>query len=480
MGLYVYNVLSRVKEEFSPVHPGHVGMYVCGPTVYDHPHLGHAKTYVSFDVVNRYLRFLGYRVRYVQNITDVGHLLDSGEDRIQRGAARDRLEPMEVVEKYAWSYFDDMDSLCVSRPDISPRASGHIPEQIDLVERLVAKDHAYVADGSVYFSVDSYPSYGQLSRRNPEELLTGSRVDPHEQKRNPLDFALWKRAETAHLMQWSSPWGQGYPGWHIECTAMSAKYLGLPYDIHGGGLDNLFPHNESEIAQADAAFGVGYARYWLLTGSLNVDGVKMSKSLGNFVTIKDALARTEPAALRLLVLTGHYRSPLAFTWGALEAASSGARRLSLARQKLSAFLTSRGLLGERDLTALSGEPAEVRDRCVDAMNDDFNTSQAISVLFDAVHRVNVLLAEPTPPEITLVGLDAVFREVGDRILGIMPDSGSALEGLTPRLLTMLLSIRADLRSAKNFDMADRIRNELTEAGITVEDHPDGSRWRLSG
>ncbi|MCU0611222.1 MAG: cysteine--tRNA ligase [Candidatus Eisenbacteria bacterium] len=479
MGLHVYNVLSRAKEEFQPVVPGRVGMYVCGPTVYDHPHLGHAKTYVSFDVVNRYLRFLGYRVRYVQNITDVGHLLDSGEDRIERGAARDKLEPMEVVEKYTWSYFDDMDALGVHRPDISPRASGHIPEQIEIIERMMAKGHAYVVDGSVYFSVDSYPGYGRLSRRNLEEMQTGARGDPREQKRNQLDFALWKRAEPAHLMQWPSPWGRGYPGWHIECTAMSAKYLGLPYDIHGGGLDNLFPHNESEIAQADAAFGTGYAKYWLLTGSLNVDGVKMSKSLGNFVTIKDALADADAVALRLLVLNGHYRSPLAYTRDALEAARSGARRLALASEKLATFLLSRGVDSD-DGTVLNGEPAETRDRCVEAMNDDFNTAQAIGALFDAAHRVNVLLAEPTPPQETLAGFALVLRGLGNQVLGVIPNHGRSLEGLTPHLIGLLLALRTELRTARDFARADRIRDELSAAGITVEDHPDGPRWRISG
>ncbi len=479
MGLSVYNVLTRTKEEFHPVTPGRVGMYVCGPTVYDHPHLGHAKTYVSFDVINRYLRFLGYKARYVQNITDVGHLLDSGEDRIQRGAVRDRLEPMEVAEKYAWSYFDDMDALMVRRPDISPRASGHIPEQIELIERLIERGHAYVAEGSVYFSVESYPSYGQLSRRNLEDLASSGRVEV-EGKRNPLDFALWKRADPAHLMQWPSPWGRGFPGWHIECTAMSVKYLGVPYDIHGGGIDNLFPHNESEIAQADAAYGRGYAKYWLLTGSLNVDGVKMSKSLGNFVTIKDALARAEPAALRFLVLTGHYRSPLDFTWDALGAATAAVRRLSLTRDRVASFLAAQGMAPLDDLAALRGEAAELRDRCLEAMNDDFNTPQAIGVLFDLVHRCNQLLAEPSPPADVLAGCEAILRVVGGGILGVVRQTLAARDDMTPRLVGLLLSLRDELRAAKRYDLADRIRSDLRGVGIVVEDHPDGPRWRFEG
>ncbi len=294
MALMVYNSLTRKSEPFVPLAEGKVHMYVCGPTVYASAHIGHAKTYVSFDVIVRYLRYSGYRVRYVQNITDVGHLIDSGEDRILKGAARERLEPMELVERYTREYFEDMDSLGVVRPDISPRASAHIPEQIELTRRLLETGHAYEANGSVYFDVRSFPEYGKFSGRRLEEQEEGKRVEARDEKKNAEDFALWKKADPEHILRWPSPWGWGYPGWHIECSAMSTKYLGETFDIHGGGVDNIFPHNECEIAQAEAATGKPFARYWLLTGSLTVGGVKMSKSLKNFITIRDALGEVPP------------------------------------------------------------------------------------------------------------------------------------------------------------------------------------------
>ncbi len=306
MSLTVYNVLSRDKEPFKPIQEGHATMYVCGPTVYDNSHLGHAKTYVSFDVILRWLRYTGYRVRYVQNITDVGHLLDDGEDRILKGARRERVEPMEIVERYMRSYFEDMDALGVSRPDISPRASAHVPEQIEMIQALVEKGYAYESGGSVYYSVEAFGEYGKLSGRRVEDMEAGKRVAVRDDKRHPMDFALWIRAPEAHVLQWPSPWGRGYPGWHIECSAMSTKYLGATFDIHGGGVDNIFPHNECEIAQSESANGAPFANYWLLTGTLLVDGVKMSKSLGNFVTIEvmqGYSARYGIDALRWYLLT---------------------------------------------------------------------------------------------------------------------------------------------------------------------------------
>jgi cysteinyl-tRNA synthetase len=330
MTLEVYNMLTREKEEFVPLAKDRVHMYVCGPTVYDHAHLGHAKTYIAFDVMARYLRFKGYRVRYVQNITDVGHLLDTGEDRIMKGARRERVEPMELVETYTRSYFEDMDRLGVQRPNISPRASGHVPDQIEMIKQLLAKGHAYETDGNVYFDVGSFAEYGKLSGRKVEELEAGARIAVREEKRHPADFALWKRAEPEHILRWPSPWGWGYPGWHIECSAMSTKYLGSTFDIHGGGIDNLFPHNECEIAQAEAATDKTFARYWLLAGTLTVNGVKMSKSLGNFLTLKEAFKLYSPQALRFFVLSSHYRSPVDFSRDALMAAQRGVDRIQAA------------------------------------------------------------------------------------------------------------------------------------------------------
>ena len=276
MSLTIYNVLAREKQVFTPIVDGQVMMYVCGPTVYDYSHLGHAKTYVSFDIVNKWLRYSGYKVRYVQNITDVGHLLDSGEDRILKRARQTRVEPMELVETYMREYFADMDALGVARPDISPRASAHVPEQIEMIQMLIAKGNAYESNGSVYFSVESDPDYGKLSGRRIEENEAGKRIAVREDKRHPMDFALWIKAEEKHILQWASPWGRGYPGWHIECSAMAVKYLGQTFDLHGGGIDNIFPHNECEIAQSECAHDAQFANYWMLTGSLNVDGVKMS------------------------------------------------------------------------------------------------------------------------------------------------------------------------------------------------------------
>ena len=480
MSLKVYNYLTREIEEFEPLHEGWVSMYVCGPTVYDHSHVGHAKTYVSMDVVLRYLRYLGYRVRYVQNITDVGHLLDTGEDRILRGAARERVEPMELVELYTRSYFEDMDALRVTRPDISPRASGHIPEQIELVKELLARGHAYEADGSVYFSVESFPDYGKLSHRRVEEQLEGARVDVDAGKRHPADFALWKRAEPEHIMRWPSPWGEGFPGWHAECTAMSTKYLGQPFDIHGGGVDNLFPHNECEIAQAEAATGQPFARYWLLAGTLTVDGVNMSKSLGNFVTIKEALKRWRPEAIRLFVLNGHYRSRVDFSEEALDAASGGVERLHGAV----AILRDR-LRAADDGGAVSSlwadKLADVRTRFAQAMDEDFNTAGALGVLFELTREVNGLLGSGEPVgQATLAAMDGVYRDLGEAVLGLIPDPlpQQAGAGLEDALVRLLIEFRQEAREKKDWARADAIRDRLAEIGIALEDGPEGTRWRL--
>ncbi|HET6272538.1 MAG TPA: cysteine--tRNA ligase, partial [Bacteroidota bacterium] len=289
MGLRIYNTLTRRKEEFKPLHEGHVNLYVCGPTVYGDSHLGHAKSYISFDVVVRYLRYLGYRVLYVQNITDVGHLLgdaNDGEDRLLKQSRLEQKHPMQVAETYTRSFFEDMDALNVLRPDISPRATGHITEQIQIIQQLMQKSLAYEANGSVYFDVQKFPEYGKLSGRRVDEMEAGARVEVKSEKRHPADFALWKKAEPEHIMRWPSPWGDGFPGWHVECSAMSMKYLGESFDIHGGGLENQFPHHECEIAQSEGATGKPFVKYWLHNNMVTVNGQKMGKSLGNFTTLK--------------------------------------------------------------------------------------------------------------------------------------------------------------------------------------------------
>jgi cysteinyl-tRNA synthetase len=479
MTIKIYNVLSRRKEPFVPLADGKVNIYVCGPTVYDDSHIGHAKTYIGFDVIARYLRYVGYDVLYVQNITDVGHMLDTGEDRVLRRARQLSSGPMQVVETYMRSYFADMDALGVKRPDISPRASGHIPEQIAMVEQLVASGHAYVVDGSVYFDVSSHSEYGKLSGRRVEELEEGTREAVRTEKRHPADFALWKKAEPEHILRWSSPWGDGFPGWHIECSAMAHKYLGQTFDIHGGGIDNIFPHNECEIAQSEAAHGEPFARYWMLTGSLTLDGVKMSKSLGNTLTIKEALSRWRPEALRTFILSSHYSNPIDLSEDAVEAAFKGWQRIWSAVT----------LVRERMRNAEAGEPssavldtlASAKAGFIQKMNDDFNAPAALAILQDLTRQVNILLNEFGPHTYgTLEAIDKLYRQLGGDVLGIIPDDldrgGDA--GREDGLLRLLVELRAEARTRKDWTTSDQIREQLSKLGVTLEDRPDGTVWKL--
>ncbi|MBI3241809.1 MAG: cysteine--tRNA ligase [Chloroflexi bacterium] len=482
MPLIIYNTLTRKKEEFKPLVEGRVRMYVCGPTVYDYSHIGHAKTYVAFDTVVRYLRWRGFNVRYVQNITDVGHLLDSGEDRILKGAARERVEPMEIVEKYARAYFEDMDALGVQRPDISPRASAHVPEQIEMIKTLIEKGNAYEADGSVYFDVSSFKDYGKLSGRKVEELEEGTREQVRSDKRHPEDFALWKKAAPEHILRWASPWGWGFPGWHIECSAMSAKYLGETFDIHGGGVDNIFPHNECEVAQSEAANGQPFANYWMLTGSLTVEGVKMSKSLGNFVTVKDILKKYRPEAVRFFILTGHYRGPIDFSDEALEAASKGWERLAAPALTARQRLRAPGLAGETD-SGVEAAIADARAAFVTAMDDDFNTAAALAGLFEFNKIVNTLLnADTSPARGSLEAIDAFYREVGGQVLGVIPEAASSSSDANAEreagLIQFLIELRAEARKRKDFATGDAIRKRLAELGVTLEDGKDGTTWKI--
>jgi cysteinyl-tRNA synthetase len=479
--LQIYNTLTRRKDPFVPLQPGFVGIYVCGPTVYSHSHLGHAKSYISFDVIVRYLRYLGYRVRYVQNITDVGHLLgdfQEGEDRIERQARLENLEPMEVVETYSRSYFEDMDRLGVLRPNLSPRASGHIVEQIEMTRLLLKKGYAYETQGNVYFDISKFPDYGKLSGRKLEELEAGVRIDVAKDKKHPADFALWKAADQRHLMQWASPWGAGYPGWHIECSCMSTKYLGQTFDIHGGGLENIFPHHECEIAQSECAFDKPFARYWIHNNMITVDGVKMSKSLNNFITIKDALKKYNPQAIRYFILTSHYRSPVDFSDQALEAAEKGLKKLQVTIARIQQAI--------KDLAEVDRTTTLPIDRYVSsfraAMDDDFNTPQAIAAVFDLLTEVNKRLDSPDllPSKSELIRSEQILKQTAGEVLGIFPVSGEGGQKASEKLdavMELLLEIRLELRQQKKFELSDLIRKRLEQSGIQIKDTREGSTWQ---
>ncbi|MGD2175617.1 MAG: cysteine--tRNA ligase, partial [Candidatus Brocadiaceae bacterium] len=463
--LKVYNSLGRQLEEFTPLREGFVGMYVCGPTVYGDSHVGHAKSYVSFDVVVRYLRYLGYRVRYVQNITDVGHLTDDadqGEDKVGMKARQMGIQPMEVAERFTRSYFEDMDALNVLRPDISPRASGHITQQIQLVEKLLEEGHAYEVDGNVYFDVGSFGEYGKLSGRSLDDLMEGVRVEARDEKRHPADFALWKRAEEGHIMRWPSPWGEGYPGWHVECSVMSMEYIGDTLDIHGGGLENMFPHHEDEIAQAEAATGKQFARYWLHNNMVTVNGQKMGKSLGNFITLKDAFAGRppleepiRPMVMRYFILTSHYRSPLDFSVEALEAAEKGLSRIENTVGRV------RRMLAQAPEGEASEELADLVERTRESflaeMDNDFNTAGAIGELSTFTREVNRLL--DAGEGITSDALQAVsdlYDELGGSVLGIVTEGTGRQRkaGVERELVESLLDVRSELREKREFELAD--------------------------
>jgi len=490
MELKLYNSLTRNKDEFEPLKKGRVGIYVCGPTVYGHAHLGHAKSYVSFDILVRYLRYLGYSVTYVQNITDVGHLTDNadeGEDKIVEAAKKEKKHPMALAEYYTRSYFEDMDKLSCVRPDISPRASGHIIEQIEMVKTLLEKDYAYEVNGSVYFDVSKFKDYGKLSGRNVEDMLAGARVEVSPDKRAPVDFALWKKAEPNHIMQWQSPWGMGFPGWHLECSVMSTKYLGKTFDIHGGGLENQFPHHECEIAQAEAANGVQFVRYWLHNNMVTVDGQKMGKSLNNFITLKQAfsgaherLTRSyDPLAIRQLILNSHYRSPLDFSDAALFAAQSGYEKITETVKAIRKRI-EQATEGEIDNKTVE-ELKQLREKFEAAMNDDLNTSVALSVVFDMVRLANRLLESSNTTAATLSAVEVLFGRLGGEVLGIVKDDypqiGAAEEQMLDKLVNVLIEQRKEARRERNFGTADSIRDKLDEIGVVLEDKRDRTEWR---
>lgn len=489
--LVIYNSLHRKKELFRPVHEGHVGMYVCGPTVYGDAHLGHTRPAITFDVLFRYLKHLGYKVRYVRNITDVGHLehdADEGEDKIAKKARIEQLEPMEVVQLYLNRYHEAMGRLNVLPPSIEPHASGHIIEQIAYVQKILDAGYAYVSKGSVYFDVPGYNEknhYGKLSGRNINELLSETRaLDGQQEKHNPADFALWKKASPEHIMRWPSPWSDGFPGWHLECSTMSEKYLGDVFDIHGGGMDLKFPHHECEIAQTVAANGHDSVRYWMHNNMVTINGQKMGKSLGNFITLDEFFSGSHPLldqpyspmTIRFFILMAQYRSPLDFSNDALRDAQKAFERMIDAYKRLKALKPSE----TSDVTA---EIDAVEKACYEAMDDDLNTPIVISHLFEAasiINRINDGKVKATAEDIE--HLKAIFSHFLFEILGMLPDEAAGgEEAMKPyrEAVDLLLQIRAEAKKNKDWATSDLIRDRLAAIGFAVKDTRDGGvEWTL--
>jgi cysteinyl-tRNA synthetase len=482
MTIRLHNTLSRQKEAFTPGVPGKVGIYVCGPTVYSDAHLGHGKTAVAFDVIRRWFLYRGFQVRFVSNVTDVGHITetfgDEGHDRIGERARLERVEPMEIADRYYWGYFDDLSRLNVKKPDITPRASGHIPEQLEMVQQLIQNGVAYERNGSVYFRVRAWPHYGKLSGRDIEELESGTRKEIREEKDDPRDFALWKFAEPEHIMRWQSPWGEGFPGWHIECSAMALKYLGEGFDIHGGGLDLQFPHHEAEIAQAEGA-GKRFARYWLHSNMLTVRGEKMSKSKGNFITLHDFFQKHDPTVLRFIYVSSQYRSIVEVSPESVQAAESGLNRLREARRELMRRLENAAPGSSPDLGA---KIDTARATFEAAMDDDFNTPEALAALFTLTREVNAAL--PTNPgRDTLEQALKVYDDLGEGVLGLFPahhaiSSGASDEDVMDGLMEVVIEARKQYRQNRDFARADALRERLKKLGIALEDTADGTRWKL--
>ncbi len=488
--LYIYNTLARAKQPFRPIHEGRVGMYVCGPTVYGDPHLGHARPAITFDVLFRYLRHLGYKVRYVRNITDVGHLehdADEGDDKIEKKAKLEQLEPMEVAQYYTNRYHRAMDALNVLPPSIEPHATGHIIEQEELVREILSNGYAYEVNGSVYFDVEKYNHdhhYGVLSGRNLQDVINHSRaLAGTEEKHNPVDFALWKKAQPEHIMRWPSPWSDGFPGWHCECTAMGRKYLGRQFDIHGGGMDLIFPHHECEIAQAVAAQGEPMVRYWMHNNMITINGQKMGKSLGNFITLfqfftgdhPQLTQAYSPMTIRFFILQAHYRSTVDFSNEALQASEKGLERLFEAMRALER------LEGVADGTIAKEQVEAIAEHCRDAMDDDLNTPIVISHLFEACRLVNQVAdhkATLTPD--ALESLRRLFRTYAVELLGLRPttDGSAAREQSYAAAVDLLLDVRAKAKAARDWATSDQIRDRLTALGFEVKDTKDGATWKL--
>ena len=481
--LSIHNTLTRKKEAFVPLKVPFVGLYVCGPTVYGDPHLGHARPAITFDLLFRYLRATGYKVRYVRNVTDVGHLendADEGEDKISKKARLEQLEPMEVAQYYTDRYHDAMRQLNVLPPSIEPRASGHIIEQIAMVRTILDRGYAYVSNGSVYFDVEAYNRkfrYGKLSGRVLEDMMANTRdLDGQGDKRNPFDFALWKKAAPEHIMRWPSPWSDGFPGWHMECSAMSTRYLGEQFDIHGGGMDLMFPHHECEIAQSTAACGHDSARYWMHNNMITINGQKMGKSLGNFITLEQLTTGAHPLleqayspmTIRFFILQAQYRSTLDFSNEALQAAEKGYERLMKAVSTLKKIKPSE---------ASSVDISDVEARCTAAMDDDLNSPMVISELFDCVRTINQIYdGKQTISAADLAELRRVVDLFVFDILGLRDDLAGDNSQMLSSVVDMILNIRMEAKNAKDWATSDKIRDGLAAIGIKVKDRKDGFDW----
>lgn len=491
--LLIQNTLTGEKEAFQPIHPPHVGMYVCGPTVYSNVHLGNVRTFLTFDIVYRYLTYLGYQVRYVRNITDVGHLTDDGdqgEDKVAKKARLENLEPMEVVQRYTNDFHDVMRMFNILPPSIEPSATGHIVEQIEMIKAILERGYAYESNGSVYFDVRKFAAdypYGELSGRKIDELMTATReLDGQDEKRDGLDFALWKKADATHLMHWPSPWSEGFPGWHLECSVMSTKYLGERFDIHGGGMDLKFPHHECEIAQNVGANGEPRpVNFWMHGNMLTVNGRKMAKSEGNGFTPEELITGNHkllergysPMVVRFFMLGGHYGSTLDFSNEALQAAEKGYERMMAA---MAALETVQPGTASADVDVQAW-----RERCFDAMNDDFNTPKLIATLFEGVKWANAAAAgQLSLSENQLDPLRRTFRECAFDIMGLdglgLPEPGGSDAGLTSPLLDLLVKLRGDAKANKDWSTADAIRDALTALGVTIKDSKEGSTWNIEG
>ena len=491
--LIIYNTLTRQKELFKPLHAPNVGMYVCGPTVYGDPHLGHARPAITFDILFRYLKHLGYKVRYVRNITDVGHLehdADEGDDKIEKKARLAQLEPMEIAQYYTNRYHAAMDALNVLPPSIEPHATGHIIEQEELVKEILKNGYAYESNGSIYFDVEKYDrehKYGILSGRNLTDMINNSReLQGVGEKKNQVDFALWKKAQPEHIMRWPSPWSIGFPGWHCECTAMGRKYLGSHFDIHGGGMDLIFPHHECEIAQAVASQGDQMVHYWMHNNMITINGQKMGKSLGNFITLEQFFTGNHasltqaytPMTIRFFILSAHYRGTVDFSNEALEAAQKGYERLMNAFDNLDRVPVSSHCDAETDKFVKA-----FRQRCYEAMNDDLQTPLVISYLFEACHLINTLLDHKAE-----ICADCL-KELGDAmklfafdLLGLKNEKGDnnvAREEAYGKVVDMVLDLRAKAKADKDWTTSDKIRDALAAAGFEVKDTKDGVTWKLN-